>query len=361
MKKTSKTMALLLAFALLSTQLVFAAPMPVDIIAGTGSPGSENGMTATFHMPHDIILLPSGEIIVADTYSNLLRRIDINGLTENFAGISGVGTHVDGELSLARLNRPSSLAIGSGGNIFIADSANNSIRVIVGGMLYTFAGGGESGFADGPAGYARFANPSAIAFGVGGYLYVADTQNHVIRRINQDGYATTFAGVPGQSGYANGAANNALFDSPAGVAVAADGRVFVADTGNHVIRVIENGNVRTFAGQAAEEEGGILDGLAAEALFNQPRGLDLWDGSLIIADSANHRIRMVSPDGFVTSIMYADLHFPMGVHVFGDILYIADTGNNMIRAMELVAQVEYPPEPIPIPEPAHDQTPASTF
>ena len=367
MKKLSRFTAMLLAFVLLPTLLAQSAPLPEWTAVGTGSPGSENGITATFHIPHDIIVLPNGKIIVADTYNSLLRQIDTMGETENFAGTSGLRAHVDGELDLAGLNRPSGLAVDNSGNIFIADSANNSIRVIVGNMLYTFTGS-ESGFEDGPAEYARFANPSAIAFGTSGYLYVADTQNHVIRRIDPNGTVSTFAGIPGQRGYSNGPASIALFDSPAGIVVAPDGRVFVADTGNHVVRVVENGNVRTFAGralleesmqpeEAMEPEGGFLDGHADFALFNNPKGLALWGESLIIADSANNRIRLVSPDGYVSTVMYADLHFPMGVHVFGDILYIADSGNNMIRATRLYTYPEYAPEPEPGTMPAPDMEP----
>ena len=157
-----------------------------------------------------------------------------------------------------------------------------------------------------------------------------------------------------------------------------DGRIFVADTGNHVIRVIENGFVRTFAGQAVAtyDDGGFLDDAAAAALFNHPTGLALWGDSLIIADSANNRVRMVTPEGSVSTLVDG-LHFPLGVFVHNGRLYIADSANNMIRAAQLpiAAAIAPAPEltltpyaistpapaatPVPTPIPASAATPAT--
>jgi DNA-binding beta-propeller fold protein YncE len=217
-----------------------------------------------------------------------------------------------------------------------------------------------------------------------GNIYVADTLNHVIRKLSMDGTVTTIAGIPGQYGFADGAVEEALFYNPMGIAVSDDGIIFIADTGNHLIRVIEDGQVRTLAGKLLftdiddctycsryaidyledvdkieqEDEdcagcvcvplGGFADGY--EALFNLPMGLALWRGKLIVADSANHCIRAILDSGEVITIAgtgYTDyvgglpneaaFHFPKGVYVLNDRLFIVDTGNNVIRMMDLIS------------------------
>ena len=363
MKRFFKTAAVLFAISLLPAMQLHAEadePLAVYTIAGIGSSGVQDGLAASFHMPMGVLVLPNGEIIVADTYNNLLRRINADGVTETFAGaifeFFPMGAHSDGVLVEAALHRPVGLAVCQFGRIYIADSANSSIRVIVGGRVYTLVSWGEAGFADGPRGVASMNNPLAIAVGPGGYIYVADTLNHVIRRVSPIGNTTTIAGTPGEYGYLNGIADAALFDGPAGIAVAPDGRIFVADTGNHVVRVIENGYVSTFAGSFTLDEqdgetvfiGGFIDGEASYALFNHPRGLALWGDYLIVADSTNHGIRLISSDGYVTTLAGTGLpgylsepgraalfSFPTDVFVHENRLFIADAGNNKIRMMPL--------------------------
>ena len=350
--KTLRKMALVLfALAFLTAMHVYA--QDIETIAGLGNVGTQDGAEASFHMPSDILVLPGGEILVADMFNNLIRLINTDGYTSTFAGFIPeffpIGFHRDAALGESGMFHPSGLARSELGRIYIADSSNSSIRVIIGDHIFTLVGWGETGFVDGPRGTSAFNNPSAIAIGPGGYLYVADTFNHVIRRISPTWYTTTVAGTPGEYGYANGPAGAALFDSPTGIAVDATGRIFVSDTGNHVIRVIENGVARTLAGSSGTLDdydfpvGGFADGTGAGALFNQPRGLALWGVNLIVADSANHSIRMVTPAGVVTTIFGAEftgydpetLHFPMGISVHENRLYIADSGNNKIRVITL--------------------------
>ena len=335
----------------------------VETLAGTGSHGAWDGGLSQFNQPMGITY-HEGRILIADTFNNLLRFIDADGEVGTFAGVLREtapdnfprGFYRDDVLLEAEFGRPIGLAFDSGGRIFVADSQNSAIRVIWEDRVFTFSGGLGAGFADGSPPVAVFNRPGAVAVGRGGYLYVADTGNHLIRRISPDGYATTIAGVPGQYGHEDGPAYATLFDSPMGIAVSAEGVIFVADTGNNLIRVIEDGVVRTLAGRVLLDEdeydafpmGGFSDGAGEDALFNMPMGLTIWNGYLIVADSVNHAIRAVSMEGEVVTLLgsgypgyamgiaeSAMFHFPTGVFAHGNRLLIADTGNNKIRTVEI--------------------------
>jgi len=321
----------------------FATAAAVTTIAGTGLPGYQNGEFAAFYLPGAVFGGETG-LIIADTHNNLIREVE-GGVVATLAGNTIApgydgfprGRHVDGAVSDAFFNRPTGIAISSDGNIFVADSANDAIRTIVGGNVYTFATG--------------FNRPYAIAFGSCGNLFVADALNHVIRAVSPTGEVSEIAGVLGESGYANG--TDALFDTPMGIAVDEDGTIFVADAGNHVVRVIEDGYVRTLAGVrtlSAEFDNEPIGGFAngAVAMFSLPVGIALWRDNVIVADSGNNMIRMITPDGYTMtiagagyaghedgSVASAEFHLPRGVFVRGNNLYIADTGNNLIRRLTL--------------------------
>ena len=337
----------------------------VITIAGTGSHGAWDGGLSQFNLPMAVISDGQGGFIVADTYNNLIRHISVDGEVNTAAGIIydiasdnfPAGSYIDGPMWEAGFWRPTSISKPFGGGLFIADSRNNAIRVIMDGYVFTVAGGLRPGYASGSPNEAMFDMPGAVAIHPNGYVYVADTGNHVIRRISSDGYTETVAGQGGRPGHNDGSAEYALFYGPMGIAIAPDGRIFVADTGNHLIRVIENGVVSTLAGTRDFIEtdgmeqypiGGYVDGIPGVAMFNQPIGIALWHEYLIVADSANHSIRVVAPSGEVRTLTgtgepgyvfgaagIAAFHFPMGIYVYGDLLIIADTGNNMIRALSL--------------------------
>ena len=348
-----------------------ALPVPIVSFAGTGSHGAMVAAAyAQFNLPSGLAALPSGEILVADKANNALRAISQAGAVRLFAGTIDIaardnfpfGFYLDANSGEAGFNRPMGIAVCESGAVFITDSQNHSIRIATGGQVRTFAGGNGAGHTNGGPNAARFNSPADIAICPDGYLIVADTLNHVIRRVDSEGNVTTIAGRPGIFGSADGNASAAMFDSPMGVIVDYNGRIFVADTGNHVIRLIENGVVTTIAGAVRQMPvadrdghpdrwdmnplGGFQDGFAAEAQFNKPVSLALWDGNLLIADSANHAIRMLAPTGEVVTLAgtgYPGLfegslptfHLPRGVYVRDGYLYIADTGNNMIRRLRL--------------------------
>ena len=347
----------------------------VVTVAGTGLPGHVDGEYARFNMPHGVFVTEDGSIFVLDTFNNLVRFIS-HGETGTLAGnVPGldqfgfpIGHHSDGKTYEANFNRLMGGAVDGLGRLFIADSLNHSIRLIDGEYVYTFAGNGQAGFNDGVGIEALFYHPSDVAFGPCGSLFVADSLNHVIRKIDVYGEVSTIAGIPGSYGYASGNACESLFNSPMGIAVNTDGVIFVTDTGNHLVRMIIDGYVTTIAGQIIspsyiewenpggefDEEpiGGFLDGY--ESLFSLPTGIAIFGDSIIIADTANHAIRRVLPSGFTETVAgghgvgaadgnfdEANFHFPRGVFVAFDMIFVADTGNNMIRViMEMEVQDE---------------------
>jgi sugar lactone lactonase YvrE len=212
-----------------------------------------------------------------------------------FAGQAGISGSADGTRRIAHFVAPADLAVDGAGNVYVADTDNHVIREIAsGGMVTTLAGmAGSQGSADGTGSAARFAFPAGVTVDGTGTVYVADTGNHTIRRITPTGVVTTLAGEPGASGTFDGSGAAARFNGPSGVAVDATGNLYVADTLNHAIRkVTQSGVVSTPAGAAGWS--GRNDGTGGQVRFYGPQGLAL-DGadSLYVADTNNCTIRKV--------------------------------------------------------------------
>ncbi|KLI99967.1 gluconolaconase [Luteimonas sp. FCS-9] len=206
---------------------------------------------------------------------------------------------VDGDRAHARFDDPYGIAVAADGAAFVAEGGpcNCIRRLDPGGHVGTFAGGAE-GFVDGFGGLARFHTPSGLAIDAAGTLLVADTGNHAIRAVAPDGTVTTLAGT-GAPGFADGPVAQARFHAPTGIAVDATGRVFVADGFNDRIRVIEHGRVRTLAGDGRP---GFADGPGAQARFDTPSGVAVGaDGIVWVADTGNHALRRIAPDGTTTT------------------------------------------------------------
>ena len=337
---------------------------PVATYSGDGHLGREDGVAsaARFALPSGLSLDNNGNLVVFDTFNASVRRIDRQTRSaETLLGFSEaiddygfiMAAYADGTRANALFGRPADGVFAPGGDLFIVDSVNHAIRLFRNNMVYTFAGG-EQGFGDGSRTSAKFDNPTAIDIDSDGNLYIADTMNHVIRKIAPNGTVSTIAGRAGTPGYADGDALQALFTEPSGIAVGENGVIYVADTGNHLIRRIENGSVSTVAGVAGQIQtgeyyrpGGYEDGLAPFARFNFPRGLFHADGILFIADSGNHAVRALV-GGSVITVMgngmpgYTDgilgeatMNRPSAVVLRNGVLYIADTLNNTIRAVTL--------------------------
>ena len=218
-----------------------------------------------------------------------------------FAGL-GPGSR-DGSNSVALFSSPSGVTVDGAGNVYVADSGNQTLRKILpAGRVATVAGlAGSSGSADGTGGGAQFNFPRKAAADSAGNLYVVDTYNHTLRKITPAGVVTTLAGTPGVPGTNNGTGTSAKFYYPYGLAVDTNGTVYVADTYNHTIRkVTAGGVVTTLAGTPGVH--GTNNGTGAAAKFNTPYGLAVdTSGTLYVADTYNHVIRKITAAGVVTT------------------------------------------------------------
>lgn len=218
------------------------------------------------------------------------------------AGMAGSSGYVNAIARSARFNEPFGIACDTAGNTYVADRLNHCIRKITNsGQVTTVAGSGFPGSADGTGALASFNEPWGVACDHKGNLYVADTKNYKIRRVDANSNVTTLAGT-GVFGTTNGPAATARFGFPAGIAVSTDGSViYISDYNTHTIRKIDGGQVYTVAGSAFLP--GAADGAGATAGFNHPCGLALLPGGqLLIADEWNAKIRSMTPAGLVTTV-----------------------------------------------------------
>ncbi|MSP92862.1 MAG: hypothetical protein EXR79_13830 [Myxococcales bacterium] len=259
--------------------------------AGSGVAGSADGaaLAATFNSPYGVAVGPGGSVWVADRGNHRIRKIAPDGSVTTLAG-SNAGM-VDGKGAGAKFNAPSGVAVDKFGWAMVADTGNHRIRrVAPDGSVTSLAGSSTFGWQDGKGIVAQFYYPYAIALDAQGSGWVADTGNHRIRTVAPDGTVATVAGQ-GALGFQDGAAAAARFYSPMAIAVAPSGVAYVADLNNHRIRRIAAGQVTTLAGQGAS---GFAEGPGASARFYSPHGVAVaQDGAVWVGDLNNHRIRRV--------------------------------------------------------------------
>jgi hypothetical protein len=347
--------AVALCVAVLGVALGTAAQAPIislspgdtiNTVAGTGVKGfSGDGgaaISAALANPFSMAADTAGNVYVADRDNHRVRRIDTSGNITTVAGNGEQGFFGDGGLATsASLNAPTAVAVDASGNIYIADSNNNRIRVI---------GNGNAGYSGdgGAATSASLYTPRGVAVDGNGVVYIADTKNHVVRKVS-GGTISTIAGNAQQQGFYgdNGTASAAGLDTPTGVAVDATGKVYVADSNNHRVRLLSGATISTFAGNGTATYSGD-GGAATSAAIAFPLGVSLDAmGNIFVADSNNHVIRRIGSTGTITTIagegdqgFFGDaggpnaavLDTPSGVLPLNGNVYIADLNNQRIRS-----------------------------
>ncbi|MBO9541711.1 SBBP repeat-containing protein [bacterium] len=286
----------------------------ISTFAGTGSPGasSDGGAAAssTLYYVYDITADTTGNVYIADSNgSHRIRLVNTSGIISTIAGNGSPGYSGDGGAATsARINYAGGVAIDSTGNVYIADTDSCRIRKVTKatGVITTLAGITTSSFSGdaGTALTAQLASPQGVAVDSSNNVYIADTSNHRVRMVNTSGTITTYAGgvynanYVTTSGYAGdgGAASAAQLSSPQGITLDGSGNVYIADSGNHRIRMVTKatGIMTTVAGDGNAAYTG--DGLAATATsLKSPRGIAVdSSGNIYIADTGNHRIRKVT-------------------------------------------------------------------
>ena len=324
--------------------------------------GDEGNATAgAFNTPSDVSIDASGNLYVADATNHRVRKISSGGTITTIAGDGTSGFSGDsGPATNASLWYPSATCVDPVGNIYIADLTNNRIRkVSTTGIISTFAGGGLS-LAEGVAATAaKISSPLGVTADAFGNVYVCDNGHNRIRLVNAFGIITTIAGN-GSANYTGdgGPATNATLHNPQGISIDSTGNIYIADSYNGCIRKVDlTGTITTFAGQNSGTTFGGDGGLATAAFLNAPASVFADHASNIyIADAGNHRIRKVDNSGIIYTVAgngiagyngdgslatTASLFSPNGVVAdFSGNVYIADQGNNRIRK---IGPCTYPP------------------
>jgi sugar lactone lactonase YvrE len=272
----------------------------ISTVAGNGLPGFSGegspAIAAQLNNPYGVLATPAGELYIADTSNHRIRKVDSEGNISTFAGTGVPGFGGDAGLATsAQLNNPRAVALDSDGNVLIADSGNNRIRrVTPGGVILTVVGNGAGGFSGdgGPATAASLFFPVKIALDAAGNLFIADSANNRVRKVTVAGIISTVAGdgTAGFSGDGN-LATAASLNLPSGVAVNS-AEILISDTSNNRVRIVKDGIISTLAGSDPGYSG---DGDAPTlAKLNNPLGLSLGSNDVLyISDSLNHLVRKI--------------------------------------------------------------------
>jgi len=333
------------------SQLILSAcDVPLTLYMVSTLAGSDTGFVdgtgsaAKFYFPEDVAVDANGNIIVADLVNNRIRKITPAGVVTTIAG--GSQGYANGIGTAAKFYHPCGVAVDVNGNIIVADRGNSRIRKITpAGVVTTIAGDGTFGFADGTGTAAKFSGPDGVDIDAAGNIFVADYNNHRIRKISTAGVVTTIAGS-GLEGYADGAAATAKFSNPTSVKVDRDGNIIVGElSGTRIRKISGAGTVSTIAGNGTS---GYADGIGTSAMFAGGSEIDTdTSGNIFVADYNNFRIRKISPTFVVTTIagnsisgnadglgISAQFSGPNGIATTPNgTIYISDRNNSRIRKL----------------------------
>lgn len=341
---------LFLGFAVGAFSLTFT-----HLAGSFGGPGFEDGTgtEARFKSASAVAVDASGNVYVADTSNHTIRKISPSGEVTTFAGLAETIGVATGRGAHARFNYPAGLAVDGSGNVYVVDTGSHSVRIVSSsGVSSAYVGyPGMFGFVNGTGAVGRFKNPRGITLDGSGNAYVADQGNHAIRMIAPGGVVTTLAGT-GSAGNVNDTGTAASFNAPTGIVYdAASNALYVADTGNRVVRKITlpGAVVTTFAGTMGVAS--HVDGAPGIGKMFGPSGITVDDtGSMFyVADSVDHTIRSITSGGTLGSVagmatypgpqngigIGALFTSPADVTFYNDSLFVADTGNHTIRAIDL--------------------------
>ena len=346
-------------YILAQTPAITTAPV-ITTIAGNGmfGYGGDGGpaTSAELSLPFQIAVDSAGDIFIADSVNNRVRKTSASGIISTIAGTGTAGFSGDGgPATSAELNFPTAVAVDAAGNVYISEGENNRIRKInTSGIISTIAGTGTAGFGGdgGLATNAQLNNPVGLHLDTSGDIFVADQVNQRIRKINTSGIISTVAGV-GTRGFSGdgSAATSAQLNFPNGVTVDTAGDLYIADTINNRIRKVNtSGIISTIAGDGVEGFGGD-GGPATSAAINHPYEVNLdAAGNLYFADSDNNRIRKINTSGVISTIVgdgvqgfggdsgpatSAEIYSPIGMAVdTTDNIYVSDTFNSRIREVQ---------------------------
>src|ERR1700722_17329808 len=337
-----------LTLGVLSLSCAWSQQYIINTYAGNRTAGFSGGggapTSAQFNLPLGLTLDSSGNMYIVDSVNQRIRKIS-GGNISTVAGNGTGGYTGDGAAATsAEMLNPSSVAVDSSGNLYIADTANHVIRMVTsGGTISTFAGSNVGGYAGdgGPAIDAELEFPTGVAVDKGGNVYIADSGNNVIREISGGNINTIVGGVAGQ-----------LLNDPESVLVDSSGNLYISEQSGYRISKFSNGNLTVLAGNGNIGFSGD-NGPGTDASLNEPTGIALDSkGYLYICDTINGRIRKLSPDGIITTIAglgspgyfgdggpatQALLFFPRGIVVdpSGNV-FIADTDNYIVRELKPV-------------------------
>ncbi len=327
---------------------VVGADGTISTFAGTGFPGysGDDGRAtaATMILPTDVAVDAAGNVYIADLGNSRVRKVS-NGTITTIAGNSGGLPPRDGLSATAvRLAGPTGVAVDQQGAVYVAEGSIGSgsgldggafrIWKVVGGKITALAGDGYRSFSGdfGPAALAQFDVPAGLAYDSKGNLFIADSENHRIRKISRDGVVTTVAGnaLRGFSGD-GGPATSAELNRPTGVAVDAAGNIYIADSGNNRVRmVLTSGVIGTLAGNGNTAFFGD-GGSSLQAALNRPQGVAVdADGAVYVADTGNRRIRRIFTA--VIDTVVDGLNTPTGVAVDDTYaVWVADRGDGAVK------------------------------